>query len=312
MDWVVFTYSLPSGTSSSPRVTLWRRLRRLGAISPTGAIHILPMRDECVEAFHWLAQELRQMQGEAIVMHVSRFEGLSDQRLTGLFQDARVHDYDEIEKHIVEIEQAVTSTLSTERQSLIEALTRLQRRYSEIRRIDYFDTPLGVHVGAKLIDIQRLLTRKNISNDPIASAAVADYRDKQWVTRPRPHVDRLACIWLIRRFIDANATIRYSSTPTPTEIAFDMHQGGQFGHHGNLCTFETMLAAFHLQESSLQTIAEIVHEIDIRDGLYTRPEIAGIDAVLTGWQQENLTDAELETRGLALFSGLYAALMRAV
>jgi hypothetical protein len=245
-------------------------------------------------------------------MHVSHFEGLSDQQLIMLFQDARAHDYAEVEKQAVEIEQSIATGLSTERQSVSEALAKLRRRYAEIRRIDYFDTPVGVRVGAKLTAIQQWLTSRDGHMALIAPATIDQYHDKHWVTRPQPHVDRLACIWLIRRFINPNAIIRYSANPAPTEVAFDMHHGGHFGHQGSLCTFETMLAAFHLQEPSLQAIAEIVHEIDIRDGIYTRPEIAGVDAVLTGWQHENVSDDELEARGIALFSGLYAALARTI
>ena len=78
MTWIVFSYSLPSKAQSSPRVALWRRLRRLGAISPTGGVHILPARDECLEAFQWLVREVQQAQGEALVIHAERFEGLTD------------------------------------------------------------------------------------------------------------------------------------------------------------------------------------------------------------------------------------------
>lgn len=70
MSWMVFSYSLPSKSSSSPRVTLWRRLRRLGAISLKGGIQVLHAREECVEAFQWLAQEVQQAKGEALVMQL--------------------------------------------------------------------------------------------------------------------------------------------------------------------------------------------------------------------------------------------------
>src|ERR671919_2563447 len=78
MRWVVFSYSLPSKAQSSPRVALWRRLRRLGAISPTGGIYVLPAREECQEAFQWLAEEVQHAKGEALVTHVDHFEGLTD------------------------------------------------------------------------------------------------------------------------------------------------------------------------------------------------------------------------------------------
>jgi len=136
---------------------------------------------------------------------------------------------------------------------------------------------------------------------------VSAYRGRRWVTRPRPHVDRLACIWLIRRFVDPQAIVRYAATPEPDEVGFDM-AGGVFGHQGQLCTFETMARAFGLDEPALHAIAEIVHTIDLRDGQSTRPEIAGVDAVLHGWLSADLTDTEREHAGIALFEGLYQTL----
>jgi hypothetical protein len=143
----------------------------------------------------------------------------------------------------------------------------------------------------------------------VATATTGEYKHKCWVTRPRPHVDRLACAWLIRRFIDPKAVIRYASQPEPDEVSFDMRDA-VFGHTGNLCTFETMRAAFNLKEPALRVVAEIVHEIDIRDGRYVRPEIGGIDVILKGWLLQGLPDNELESRGMDLFEALYTAFSR--
>src|SRR5512135_1692151 len=95
MRWVVFSYSLPAKSGSSPRVALWRRLRRLGAVSPTGGVQVLPERPECVEAFQWLAQEMRQAGGEAVVMYVQAFAGLTVQQLIEMFRAARAEEYAE-------------------------------------------------------------------------------------------------------------------------------------------------------------------------------------------------------------------------
>jgi hypothetical protein len=159
-------------------------------------------------------------------------------------------------------------------------------------------------VAARLGRIQEALAPAVA--EPVVPAAIAAYHAARWVTRPRPHVDRLACAWLIRRFVNPAAPIRYAAQPAPGEVAFDMVDAA-FGHTGSLCTFETMLRAFGLDEPALQAVAEVVHEIDLRDGRYARPETAGIDAVLAGWQGADLADAEREVRGLALFDGLYAA-----
>ena len=305
MEWVVFTYSLPSKAGSSPRVTLWRRLRRLGAVTPAGSIYVLPAREDCVEAFQWLAQEIRQARGDALVMHVGQFAGLPDPQVIALFQTARAEDYAALDTEAAALEQgAAAADDPEERSRLQDLLARLHRRYAEIVRVDYFNCPEGTRVAARLGRIQEALAP--VVAEPVVPVALAAYHAARWVTRPRPHVDRLACAWLIRRFVNPAAPIRYAAQPEPGEVAFDMVDA-QFGHTGSLCTFETMLRAFGLDEPALQAVAEVVHEIDLRDGQYARPETAGIDAVLAGWQRADLADAEREARGLALFEGLYAA-----
>jgi hypothetical protein len=290
-------------------VALWRRLRRLGAVSPTGSIYILPARDECLEAFQWLAQEIRQAQGEALVMRVEQFEGLTDSQLIELFHEARREDYRELEAQIITLEQDIGAVKGEDSVPYQSTLDKLQRQYADIARIDYFECPEGTLMAARLAKVAQTLRTSALSTAAeVLSATLAEYKDRRWVTRPRPHVDRLACAWLIRRFINPAAVIRYATQPEPDEVAFDMSEA-QFGHQGNLCTFETIMLAFGLTEPGLQVMAEIVHEIDLRDGLYTRPEIAGVDAILKGWLIVGLSDAELEAHGVALFEGLYATLL---
>jgi hypothetical protein len=146
----------------------------------------------------------------------------------------------------------------------------------------------------------------NLKTASVPSASLTDYRGRRWVTRPRPHVDRLACAWLIRRFVDPDATIRYADVPENDEVAFDMPDVA-FGHQGERCSFETILQAFGLDDPGLRALAEIVHEIDLRDGRYVRPEVAGVEAILNGWRLADRPDEELERRGIALFEGLYTA-----
>ncbi len=311
MSWVVFSYSLPSAGRSSPRVAVWRRLRALGAVSPKGGVHVLPARDECVEAFQWLAQEVEQVKGEALLMRVERFEGLSDAHLITLFQEARKEDYAALDARAASLEKTLTSSRRRDPRDDAQArdlLARLRREHAEITRIDFFDSPTGAQVASRLARIEEALSPARSDDTPVAPAALSAYRTKRWVTRPSPHVDRLACAWLIRRFINPRAVIRYSDAPLADEVAFDMSQmsQGPFSHHGNLCTFETMVRAFKLDDPAVGAIAEIVHEIDLRDGRYVRPEVPGIDAVLRGWMSR--ADADREAHGVALFDGLYGAL----
>ncbi len=311
MNWIVFAYSLPAKLRSSPRVTLWRRLKRLGAISPAGGVQILPEREDTVEALQWLAQEIRQAKGDAVIMHVDRFEGLTDEQLIEQFHAARQADYAEIVEVAEELEKMLSKSPKPEDRSRYqEAAAKLRRRHAEIGRVDYFDSPHGQHVGVRLAKIEQALSAVKAADTKIDRVRIPDYRGRKWITRPHPHVDRLACIWLIRKFIDPKAKVRYALRAKPSEIAFDMDTG-EFGHRGNLCTFEMMRSAFGLDDPALRAIAEIVHEIDLRDGRYARPEIAGVDSILEGWQAAHLADSVCEAQGLALFEGLYTSLSNA-
>jgi hypothetical protein len=310
MSWVVFSYSLPSAGRSSPRVAVWRRLRALGAVSPKGGVHVLPEREESVEAFQWLAQEVEHASGEALLMRVERFEGLSDAQLIALFQEARKEDYAALDERAADLEKRVTAPRKRDPRDdarARELLAKLRREHAEIGRIDFFNSPAGAQMAARLGRIEASLAPGRPDTPRLDRATLSSYRNKHWVTRPSPHVDRLACAWLIRRFIDPRAVIRYAAAQLPGEVAFDMHEG-PFSHQGNLCTFEVMIRTFALDDPGLRAIAEIVHEVDLRDGRYARAEIAGIDAVLRGWQ--GLPDGDREAHGIALFEGLYTALLQ--
>jgi hypothetical protein len=303
MSWLVFSYSLPSKSSSSPRVTLWRRLKRIGAIAFNG-VQVLPAQDECLEAFTWLAQEVQKARGEALVMRVEQFEGVPDADIIDRFRATRQEEYAAIMAAAVKLESTLANlTQPDERSAIQNELEKLYKQQAEISRIDFFDCPEAAEVMAYLNRIAEALSPSEIQ---ISTATLEQYQSREWVTRPRPHVDRLACIWLIRRFINPNAIIRYAKQTAPDEVAFDTDTG-EFQHQGNLCTFEVMIKAFGLNDLGLQVLGQIVHEIDLRDGQYQHPQTPGVDALLRGWLLADFSDQALEKHGIALFEGLYAA-----
>lgn len=309
MTWLVFTYSLPSAERSSPRVTIWRKLNRLGAISPRGGVHILPARAESLESFQWLNKELQQHGGESLLMRVESFEGMTNAEVIALFQEKSDKEYQELEPLLAALEGAANKGLSTtERLSLHTDLQKLRKNQKEILKTDFFNSPAGARLVSRFARLERILTTSVSESSEIQIISTADFQNKIWVTRPRPHVDRLGSIWLIRRFVDPLAEIRYAKEALEGEIGFDMKHGGTFGHVGQYCTFETILASFELKDDALWKLGEMVHEIDFRDGLYIHPEVAGIDLLLKGWLLGEATDKELEVRGLDLFEGLYQAL----
>ena len=308
MKWLVFSYSLPSKSRSSPRVTLWRRLRRIGAISVKTGVYILPATDECIEAFQWLAQEVQQAKGDTLVFYVEQLEGLSDREIVALFREARQQDYLEIDTQAAELEQKINTQQQIEVPQIKEAIAKLRKRYSEVLNLDFFNCPDAQIVAARLTRIEQNLKQEE-NNNNLVSVDATKYQNKCWVTRPRPFVDRLACIWLIRKFIDPDAVIRYSLQPAEDEVAFDMKEA-EFGHQGNLCSFETMMLRFGLVEPGVKAIAQIVHELDLKDGEYMSPEAIGVETIIKGWLLAAYTDAELESLGIKLFEGLYLALAK--
>ena len=305
MSWISFAYSFSKNKSSS-RVTVWRRLQRLGAIAPVGNLYILPARSECIESFQWLTQEVQQAEGQALMSYFDRFEGMSDQALIDLFCEARGNDYTAVIQEVEQVEAKLTQMERQQFDSFKPQLGKLRKQFADIVRIDYFNCPEKDAAEMRVSQLERHLGGEFI-NLKVAQMEIDEFQNKVWVTRPQPHVDRLASIWLIRRFIDVNATIRYDTKIEANEISFDM-QNAQFGHTGNLCTFETLVQTFQIEAKGLKKLSEIVHEIDLFDGLYNHPETTGIDAILKGWLKQNLPDETVEQQGVALFDGLLKSL----
>ena len=135
----------------------------------------------------------------------------------------------------------------------------------------------------------------------------------RWATRPRCHVDRAACAWLIRRFIDADATFVFVVDPAdvPADaIPFDI-RGADLSHHNGNCSFETFLLRYELDDPALADIARVVHEADIGDERYDAPEAAGLDAVMRGLALVHDDDERILELSAHMFDALYADRQRA-
>jgi hypothetical protein len=134
-----------------------------------------------------------------------------------------------------------------------------------------------------------------------------------WATRTGCHVDRAACAWLIRRSIDPEATFVFVEDPGDVPdgaTPFDM-RGADLSHHGDDCTFETMLKRYKLDDPVLWDIARIVHEADLADERFDAPEAPGLDVLLRGLSMVLTDDEVLATSG-PLFDGLYEYRNRAL
>lgn len=136
-------------------------------------------------------------------------------------------------------------------------------------------------------------------------------RPTRWVTRERPKIDRIACPWLIRRFLDADAEILYVPTDrvfdvarSERAVAFDI-PGAPLTHDGDYCSFDAFIKAFALQHPALDTLALIVRGADT-DEHDLAPEAAGLHALSLGLSLTFADDQALLAQGLVLYDALYA------
>jgi hypothetical protein len=135
----------------------------------------------------------------------------------------------------------------------------------------------------------------------------------RWATRPHCHIDRAACAWLIRRFVDPEAEFVFVDDPidVPADATpFDM-RGVELGHHGGDCSFETILRRYHLDDPVLWQLGKIVHEADLGDERYDAPEAPGLDVLLRGLSMTQ-EDEQLLAITAPLFDALYEYHRRAI
>jgi hypothetical protein len=164
-------------------------------------------------------------------------------------------------------------------------------------------------------DTETMLKRLESSLNPKARHATKldakKFSGKTWVTRPRPEIDRVSSAWLIRRFIDPKAKFVFARTAqlAPGAIPYDMLDV-EFTHHGEDCTFETLVHRFTIRDKAIQQIAEMVHDADLEDGKFQRAECIGLDKVFKGWARRGLSDAEILGKGFEFHDALYAHLRR--
>ena len=136
-----------------------------------------------------------------------------------------------------------------------------------------------------------------------------------WVTRKDVYADRMASAWLVRRFIDGRARFRFVDAhghrPRRGEVRFDMY-GGEYTHVGDRCTFETLLQRFDLEgDPALAAIGEVVHDLDLKDDKFERPETSGVAAVLHGITASTSDDRTRIDRAAVVFDSLYDRFHRA-
>lgn len=309
--WLLLIHQVPSKPDYL-RVKVSRRLQQIGAVAVKSAVYALPNREDCRESFEWVLREIVDGGGEGLLCAVELVEGLESNDLRQLFLSARGREYDEIAKEAAGV--TAPGDLSggvgeTERpRSPASLLGRLERRLAATRGLDYFSAPERTAAEAAIAGLrERLAERRPMrwSAPPGSLAGGA----RVWVTRVGVAEDRIASAWLIRRFIDPTATFRFVDPGAPRqegELRFDMYEG-DYTHEGDRCTFEVLLDRFDVQDEALAVLAQIIHDVDLKDDKFTRPEAAGFARFIEGLSRLESVDEKRIARGADFLDILYAA-----
>jgi hypothetical protein len=304
--WLLLLYGLPA-KGNSARVTLWRKLKKYGAMQLKTSAYVLPDQPEHYERFQWLATEIKESGGEATLIRVAQIEGVADRQIVQMFNEARAAEYKEVGQACQALVQARKKGKEAE---LSAEFGKQQRRFREIKEVDYFRSPAADDAQMVLQRLEKMLTpRGRLANQP--KLAAKDFQRKTWLTRPRPGIDRAGSAWLVRRLIDPKAKFVFGTEPSkhPKALPFDMADV-EFSHHGDDCTFETLVKRFGIEDKAVLKMAEMVHDADLEDGKFQRTECIGINAVLTGWARTKISDTELLAKGIECFDGLYQQLQK--
>ncbi len=303
-SWLLLLFSLPA-THKTERVAIWRKLKKTGAIQIKTSTYLLPDTPPQYEIFQWLAKQVRDYGGESTLVRAKEIEELNDEKLIGLFDSAREKQYAELTGPLRSLGQRAKIGRD---EHFADELEKLKKAYRAIREVDFFDAPRGEDIATLLERVQSSARARKFAGPKLRTK---EFQHKTWLTRPRPEIDRVACAWLIRRFIDSNAVFVFASSASafPDALPFDMPDA-EFSHHGDDCTFETLVKRFALADKALRKIGEMVHDADLGDDKFQRTECVGLDRVLKGWAKAGMSDDELLLNGSACFNGLYAFLQR--
>lgn len=304
MNWQLLIISLPTENATA-RMRIWRALRTSGAAVLRDGVYLMPERPACRKILESLADKVRAAGGVAFLV---RAEEPGDGDFRGFFDRGR--DYAALLADMARMRAAlnVKNAKDALRQS-----RKFRKTFAALTAVDFFPDEAQRQAETALSELELAVARILSPDEPrfvagaVARLALADYRAKTWATRRRPWADRLACAWLIRRFIDPEARLLWLASPDacPADaIGFDF-DGARFSHVNGRVTFEVLLASFDLETAALKRLAGIVHFLDA--GGIQPPEAAGVESVLAGLRAAVNDDDRLVVAADTVFDGLLTA-----
>jgi len=281
-------------------------LARTGAVALKNSVYALPKREGALAALDSLAAGIRRDGGEAFVCEVRFTDPEDETRVTESFREHRRLEYRRIQEEAESLRERAPGAAAGRQ------LAKLRERMRATRALDHFAAPGRAPAESALERAERRGAEPGATRRR-GTTAGSPWAGRTWVTRRGVHVDRIACAWFIRRFLDPSARFRFLAAPDaprrPGELAFDL-PGAEFAHEGGRCSFETLIAKTGRSSPALERIAGVVHDIDLKDGKFAFPETAGIEQVLSGLVASESDDDIRLGRGATLFDDLHRSLAR--
>jgi hypothetical protein len=304
--WLLLAHQLPTRPSNA-RVKTWRRLQQIGAVATRNSVYVLPNTDQCREDFEWIRTEIVALGGEATVFAADALAPEGSEDIVTIFRRARDADYRALKRDadgMLSAARGRRSAAGRGRDAWSRRVRTLRERFNEIERIDFFSAALREEAARSLAALERdgAEGQANARRDR-PRLAVADFRNRRWVTRPRPGVDRMASAWLIRHFIDPGATFDFVERPARSDVPFDMY-AGDFSHQGSSCTFEVLAQRFALGAPAVARIGQIVHDLDMKEARYGAAETPAIGRLVEGLRRLHADDHVLLRHGIGMFEAL--------
>lgn len=303
-SWLFLIISLATENATA-RMRAWRALKASGAAVLRDGVYLMPDREACHATLEHVAADVRAGGGTAYLLCAKEPDNAS---FSTLFD--RSEDYAALLTDVVNARTALTADTVPD---ALKQARKLRKAFAAVAEIDFFPGAAHQQADAALQDLDLTVARLLAPDEPhpVASAIhrlrVADYQGRTWATRRRPWVDRLACAWLIRRFVDPQARLLWLASPAdcPRDaLGFDF-DGATFSHVGARVTFEMLLSSFALEQAALQRLGALVHYLDV--GGVQPPEASGVECVLAGLRDAITDDDQLVAAASGVLDGLLTA-----
>jgi hypothetical protein len=308
-NWSLLIISLPTENATA-RMRIWRSLKASGAAVLRDGVYLMPDCAPCRETLEKIAVEVRENGGTALVLQIEEPE---DGNFVGLFE--RSEEFSALLADIAKLCGELSADTATD---ILKQTRKLRKTFTSLSAIDFFPGEARRQAETALSELELSIVRIQSPDEPnsiqgsISLLSISKYQGQTWATRSRPWVDRLACAWLIRRFIDPQAHLLWlaSANDCPADaIGFDF-DGAAFSHVDGRVTFEVLLASFDLEKPALKRLGGLVHFLDV--GGVQPPEAVGIESVLAGLRDAINDDDQLLTAASAVFDSLLVTFEKGV